>query len=154
MGPQLPYIRLQCRQAGNFLGRETVVRRPPLYEEIVGLCLPDDDPSRRRRANRRQIILINHNVAPFLSKCFPCLNPAIAEMVPSASKNFRYVVQPRNRNDTMTLNGGRRMPGSQTNGELRDGRSEEHTSELQSLMRISYAVFCLKKKKKFITHTH
>src|SRR3546814_2817972 len=29
----------------------------------------------------------------------------------------------------------------------RQGRSEEHTSELQSLMRISYAVFCLKKKK-------
>src|SRR3546814_3292802 len=28
-----------------------------------------------------------------------------------------------------------------------DDRSEEHTSELQSLMRISYAVFCLKKKK-------
>src|SRR3546814_10020154 len=33
-------------------------------------------------------------------------------------------------------------------------RSEEHTSELQSLMRISYAVFCLKKnKKKINTHT-
>src|SRR3546814_5478958 len=31
---------------------------------------------------------------------------------------------------------------------LADLRSEEHTSELQSLMRISYAVFCLKKKKK------
>src|SRR3546814_2601648 len=31
-----------------------------------------------------------------------------------------------------------------------NARSEEHTSELQSLMRISYAVFCLKKKK----HTH
>src|SRR3546814_9004090 len=31
---------------------------------------------------------------------------------------------------------------------LRHRRSEEHTSELQSLMRISYAVFCLKKKKK------
>src|SRR3546814_4245691 len=30
----------------------------------------------------------------------------------------------------------------------RSTRSEEHTSELQSLMRISYAVFCLKKKKK------
>src|SRR3546814_8208141 len=29
-----------------------------------------------------------------------------------------------------------------------ENRSEEHTSELQSLMRISYAVFCLKKKKK------
>src|SRR3546814_2357883 len=36
---------------------------------------------------------------------------------------------------------GRHVGGS-------DLRSEEHTSELQSLMRISYAVFCLKKKKK------
>src|SRR3546814_7022162 len=34
---------------------------------------------------------------------------------------------------------------------LMEFRSEEHTSELQSLMRISYAVFCLKKKR---THTH
>src|SRR3546814_2333491 len=33
-------------------------------------------------------------------------------------------------------------------------RSEEHTSELQSLMRISYAVFCLKKKKKHKTQSH
>src|SRR3546814_3630550 len=32
------------------------------------------------------------------------------------------------------------------------GRSEEHTSELQSLMRISYAVFCLKKKNKKKNH--
>src|SRR3546814_1029400 len=32
--------------------------------------------------------------------------------------------------------------------EVERERSEEHTSELQSLMRISYAVFCLKKKKK------
>src|SRR3546814_8450318 len=31
-------------------------------------------------------------------------------------------------------------------------RSEKHTSELQSLMRISYAVFCLKKKKNYTTH--
>src|SRR3546814_12368101 len=39
-------------------------------------------------------------------------------------------------------------PGdSRTLGVLIGGRSEEHTSELQSLMRISYAVFCLKKKK-------
>src|SRR3546814_9956092 len=34
------------------------------------------------------------------------------------------------------------------------GRSEEHTSELQSLMRISYAVFCLKKKKKKSRYQH
>src|SRR3546814_1941741 len=53
--------------------------------------------------------------------------------------------------------GGRKEPGAET-GDGKDGfadrlhggplaRSEEHTSELQSLMRISYAVFCLKKKK-------
>src|SRR3546814_2598265 len=35
-----------------------------------------------------------------------------------------------------------------TNRDEDETRSEEHTSELQSLMRISYAVFCLKKKKK------
>src|SRR3546814_10824462 len=34
------------------------------------------------------------------------------------------------------------------------GRSEEHTSELQSLMRISYAVFCLKKKKTIKKHNN
>src|SRR3546814_7495629 len=41
---------------------------------------------------------------------------------------------------------GTRPPESELTGE----RSEEHTSELQSLMRISYAVFCLNKKKKQI----
>src|SRR3546814_2666262 len=40
-------------------------------------------------------------------------------------------------------NGAPKAPGD----ERRLARSEEHTSELQSLMRISYAVFCLKKKK-------
>src|SRR3546814_2406683 len=36
----------------------------------------------------------------------------------------------------------------------RAARSEEHTSEPQSLMRISYAVFCLKKKKQLMAHNH
>src|SRR3546814_4445626 len=43
----------------------------------------------------------------------------------------------------------RAFPGSKRRYSAEDGaskRSEEHTSELQSLMRISYAVFCLKKK--------
>src|SRR3546814_7384668 len=58
--------------------------------------------------------------------------------------------------------GGRR--GHRSDAPLHDHalRSEEHTSELQSLMRISYAVFCLKKKKnkkheiqnKYTTDTH
>src|SRR3546814_3669072 len=40
-----------------------------------------------------------------------------------------------------------RGTSQQCDGDAQHGRSEEHTSELQSLMRISYAVFCLKKKK-------
>src|SRR3546814_6293555 len=44
--------------------------------------------------------------------------------------------------------GARIVTFSCPSGEKRLLRSEEHTSELQSLMRISYAVFCLKKKKK------
>src|SRR3546814_3715645 len=43
---------------------------------------------------------------------------------------------------------GFRFLGNGVHGQPPFGRSEEHTSELQSLMRISYAVFCLKKKKK------
>src|SRR3546814_9269327 len=46
---------------------------------------------------------------------------------------------------------GRTISGV-TNGSAPE-RSEEHTSELQSLMRISYAVFCLKKKKQEIHKT-
>src|SRR3546814_6711177 len=43
---------------------------------------------------------------------------------------------------------------SQANVVTRELRSEEHTSELQSLMRISYAVFCLKNKKQKTTNNH
>src|SRR3546814_7800462 len=48
---------------------------------------------------------------------------------------------------------GRRPAGraAQSDG-AGDDRSEEHTSELQSLMRSSYAVFCLKKKNKYYTN--
>src|SRR3546814_9293470 len=63
----------------------------------------------------------------------------------------------RRRRELRTGRGGRRPsgtsggpPGWRPRGSRRcrtRWRSEEHTSELQSLMRISYAVFCLKKKK-------
>src|SRR3546814_9006186 len=66
-------------------------------------------------------------------------------------------------NDIQAIVGGndrgvRRSYGLRPNEILIDPRSEEHTSELQSLMRISYAVFCLKKKnitnKIHIYHIH
>src|SRR3546814_6867962 len=44
---------------------------------------------------------------------------------------------------------GRKRIGARRTAQA-NGRTEEHTSELQSLMRPSYAVFCLKKKKKYI----
>src|SRR3546814_4160186 len=47
----------------------------------------------------------------------------------------------------------RTAPDVVVNAAAHTARSEEHTSELQSLMRISYAVFCLKKKKKINTNT-
>src|SRR3546814_2036379 len=45
------------------------------------------------------------------------------------------------------------LPRPRGGGARTSARSEEHTSELQSLMRISYAVFCLKKKKKKTQNT-
>src|SRR3546814_6094758 len=73
--------------------------------------------------------------------------------------------------DRATHPEGERMPSAAADAHAREGgcaddrpvgqygqraseiraRSEEHTSELQSLMRISYAVFCLKKKKNYNT---
>src|SRR3546814_3491553 len=48
---------------------------------------------------------------------------------------------------------GRRPSRDARRTAAQDRRSEEHTSELQSLMRISYAVFCLKKKNKNKRHS-
>src|SRR3546814_10541440 len=58
------------------------------------------------------------------------------------------------RADMVYLVHAQHSPGD--NLRLRDiaDRSEEHTSELQSLIRISYAVFCLKKKRYNLTLTH
>src|SRR3546814_3791760 len=57
---------------------------------------------------------------------------------------------PRRRADGICGRGryAQSAPGNAGNAGPDSKRSEEHTSELQSLMRISYAVFCLKKKKK------
>src|SRR3546814_2191575 len=58
-----------------------------------------------------------------------------------ARRRFRPARGPARRGDSV-----QQQRGSSAKKPPR-GRSEEHTSELQSLMRISYAVFCLKKKK-------
>src|SRR3546814_8411313 len=60
-----------------------------------------------------------------------------------------WLVQPKRcavKNHTNSISAASTTQRTQ-NGSATPARSEEHTSELQSLMRISYAVFCLKKKK-------
>src|SRR3546814_9487715 len=49
-------------------------------------------------------------------------------------------------------NGEKRRWSVKARFDFSEFRSEEHTSELQSLMRISYAVFCLKKKKETLSY--
>src|SRR3546814_6158474 len=81
------------------------------------------------------------------------------------SSDLREVVEPGEQRIGQEVDAAEALEGDQedqrdnaeaegdgnSGGENGDGdRSEEHTSELQSLMRISYAVFCLKKKNKII----
>src|SRR3546814_10381750 len=54
---------------------------------------------------------------------------------------------------TAIARGDLRTLSAEQAARVKDKRSEEHTSELQSLMRISYAVFCLKKKNTIKTNT-
>src|SRR3546814_6478665 len=60
----------------------------------------------------------------------------------------------RMRGDDLDLDAADRLRFRSSRLVLPAPRSEEHTSELQSLMRISYAVFCLKKKKSNIKKNH
>src|SRR3546814_8446169 len=65
-----------------------------------------------------------------------------------AAVNFNSTIAGIETADVILLVGTNlRWEAPLVNTRIRKARSEEHTSELQSLMRISYAVFCLKKKK-------
>src|SRR3546814_6673353 len=63
------------------------------------------------------------------------------------------LVEPGRAADFVVMDRAQHTAGRTLLESVRMGRSEEHTSELQSLMRISYAVFCLKKKKHSKTNT-
>src|SRR3546814_875656 len=75
---------------------------------------------------------------------------AIMENVAAAGRQATRGVVAHGAGDERERHVGRLITAYRSRGHL-GARSEEHTSELQSLMRISYAVFCLKKKHK--THT-
>src|SRR3546814_1295997 len=93
----------------------------------------------QRAANLR--LLAELSVAPAAS---PTPLPSVI-VWPETAVPYLLAAEPRLRQELAAL-----VPqnGYLITGAPRvDPRSEEHTSELQSLMRISYAVFCLKKKK-------
>src|SRR3546814_10564076 len=71
--------------------------------------------------------------------------PHDVPLIPAAMEALEAMRTPQAGPYLFTVTGGETAA---TNSTVRDARSEEHTSELQSLMRISYAVFCLKKNKK------
>src|SRR3546814_9966949 len=94
------------------------------------------DLARRRNANARSFGKAGHDEGRIFSRLALPLDP-----------HSRMYRAPGSRVEQLVI--GVRGP---RHGDSRDilfvrERSEEHTSELQSLMRISYAVFCLKKKK-------
>src|SRR3546814_3067458 len=108
-----------------------------LLLNLVGVALTDDKN------------LLWAFVQRYAPEASPETHPELDALIGHAAVYFRDFVKD-------SLN--RRAPDGREAEALRDldsrlsqppcDRSEEHTSELQSLMRISYAVFCLKKKKK------
>src|SRR3546814_4777733 len=110
----------------------------------------------RSRYRRRTLSLeaeAQHLVVECLARHSEALGgPAAVEAVPPQSVDDAVLLAA-----AVGLGGGAALQQRQKLLELHwtalPPRSEEHTSELQSLMRISYAVFCLKKKKQSRNHT-
>src|SRR3546814_4210999 len=73
-----------------------------------------------------------------------------SRIIMAADVRQHIMIQPNKAVEIEILRGNaaRKLTATLSEQTVQDDRSEEHTSELQSLMRISYAVFCLKKKKK------
>src|SRR3546814_10572543 len=69
------------------------------------------------------------------------------------SSHLRAIINNNRRTPVLYRNGSAARVAQPPDEAREAGRSEEHTSELQSLMRISYAVFCLKKKTKTTSNT-
>src|SRR3546814_8635974 len=81
---------------------------------------------------------------------FDDLEVPAENLVGEEGKGFGYILSGMNAERVLIASeciGDGRFFIDRASAYAKDRRSEEHTSELQSLMRISYAVFCLKKKK-------
>src|SRR3546814_10213048 len=98
-----------------------------------------DEIDRASRAGVEEVAVASkqHDAADLLKKMK--VLPDADEKAPATESDHEHAVS-----DQQTASSDQTASASDSGA----ARSEEHTSELQSLMRISYAVFCLKKKKK------
>src|SRR3546814_1826107 len=121
---------------------EALALRNGVYRALLRGCSARCDKNARAKIaapSRRQCS------ANFLQsgRSPPCVIPASMEEHHGASSTALAAIS----EDTRCRSAARSFPAHPRKASLLRDRSEEHTSELQSLMRISYAVFCLKKKK-------
>src|SRR3546814_1918278 len=136
-----------------------MIRRPPRstrtdtlfpYTTLfrsVPICAAISQSARKRHDSDHLIVSARHDRCI----CQNCVGKNFLEYghfhrleVPQALSVIKAVRRPRRH--VANLDFVREKAGRPSHP-LKQARSEEHTSELQSLMRISYAVFCLKKKK-------
>src|SRR3546814_5958288 len=109
-----------------------MIRRPPRSKRTDPL-FPYTTRFRSLLQSRMQIGLVKHQ------QQFPDIDQLIFE--PNAQDGELFFT------NAFSFANRQRIAEIAYRNVMADLRSEEHTSELQSLMRISYAVFCLKKKK-------
>src|SRR3546814_2911217 len=83
--------------------------------------------------------------SPYCPNVVQVFWPFTTKRAPDSSSTYSAVVRSEARSEPAS---GSENPCDHQMSRFAVARSEEHTSELQSLMRISYAVFCLKKKNK------
>src|SRR3546814_5300955 len=89
---------------------------------------------------------------PGLDQALAAVRRGDTLVVPKLDRLARSVPDARAIGDDLAARGVKLQLGASVHDPA-DPRSEEHTSELQSLMRISYSVFCLKNKKTTMTYT-
>src|SRR3546814_4813484 len=109
--------------------------------------LSDSKSTRATSPNSKpsKTMLIGLSVQPYIPSSTIGARAAFHKRFPKDRGRSRYASAWQHQSDHARFD---RYGESFSLRSLRPLRSEEHTSELQSLMRISYAVFCLKKKKK------
>src|SRR3546814_1614780 len=124
---------------------------------VLALAIAVDSFVRLTSSFRRTGALRNASSQTWLNRA---LSPPVGISTRSPSRHQRAVASAASENGAIasisaaSADANRSDTSARARSSTLSSRSEEHTSELQSLMRISYAVFCLKKKKQTTNARH